>query len=99
MEQKINIARMLKDSRTTYRRYSDNTNYPTGSGRDLALQDQLTEIWSKMYPNDRCPDIAEITGNQWEDSDRDDFDQRIAIGGGWYQYTNNGYNCVLKGLK
>jgi len=96
---RINIARMIRDARTKYYWYHrDYERYGHGAGRDLALDDQLAEIWAEMAPGDRIPDLEAITGNEWEDSDREEYDSRIAIGGGWYRYTNNGGSAVMRAL-
>jgi len=85
---KINMTQATKDAQTKYRSYSNPEMYHPGTALALAVIDQVKDS-----------DWEAITGNKWEDSDRDNFDSRIKLNASYYYYTNNAYSVVLKSLK
>lgn len=81
---KINMAQVIKDAKTKYAHHNDPKTYHPGTALAIAVKDQVGE-----------GDWEEITGNEWEDSDLDNFDSRIKLDAKHYYYTNNAYSVVL----
>ena len=93
---KINMKRAIEDARNKYGYYGPHNGYSAGSALDLAVSDQMKEIWAVIHPGDRYPDIAEITGNTWQETTYDDYDRFIKIDATYALYDNNGGSVVLK---
>jgi hypothetical protein len=96
---KINMTKAIKDAQIKYRNYSDPRIYSPGTSLELAVHDQVKQIWNEMYPCDNWPDLSAITGNKPEPSDREGYDTYIQIDKTWRRYDNNGGSVVLKALR
>jgi hypothetical protein len=89
---KINMNQVLKNQP---KRYYVSQGYVSGERLFIALIDHIKDISGDKFVN--VGDyIMESTGNNWKESEDDNYDKVIKINKTYALYTNNGYSVVKK---